>query len=155
MDPQLKLRLMMLAFWLFMVLRTLKPFVLALKSRSWPSTKAKVITSSFDRAGNVYSPKVIYKFTHNSREYQNDNINFMGVASAWKGKAISVAQRYPEQSLVTVFFDPNKPENSVINPGVERSTYVSFFILTAFCLGVAFIVQILNFIWPGCQPNCR
>jgi hypothetical protein len=153
-DPQLTLRLVMLAFWLFMVFRFLKPCVLALKSKSWPTATATVVTSTFDRAGTVYSPKVIYKFTHNGREYQNDNITYLGVASTSKQKAITAAQRYPERGNVTVHFDPFNPQNAVITPGVELKHYASFVLITLFCVAVVYIVQILNFIWPGCQPNC-
>ena len=145
----------MLGFWIFMVLRFVRPFVLGLKSRSWPTAKATVVTSSFARGRAAYIPKVTYKASHDGREYQNDTIRFLGAAAVTQESALAVAQRYPERSEVTIHFDPSDPRKAVIVPGVEAKHYVGLAFLTLFCLGVAFIVPVLNLIWPGCQPNCR
>lgn len=156
-DTQLKIRLMMLAFWLFMVGRFFKPFLLAIKSKSWPTTLATVASSSLDGGDANYGhngPKVIYRFNHNGREYVSDNVTYLGIVGTSKLNAVVVVQRCPEGSQVAVRFDPANPDNSVIIPGVHWAHYVSFAVLTAFCLAVAFVIQILNFIWPGCQPNC-
>ncbi len=57
MNPQLQLQLIMLAFWSFLIYKSYKPFVHSLNSVNWPTIKATIVTSSFDRNGNVCMSK--------------------------------------------------------------------------------------------------
>lgn len=154
MNPQLQLQLMMLGFWLFLMYKFYKPFFQSLKSVNWPIVKAIIVTSSFDRNGNSYSPKLIYRYKICNIEYQNDTYTFLGKSPISKSGAIEVSRNCPEGSLVDIHVDPNDPQNSVIVAGVHWSNILSFIALTVFCLCVAFMGQILDFIYPGCEPNC-
>ena len=154
MEPQLQIRLMMLAIWLFMAYKTAKPYLLSVKSVSWDKVIGTVTTSSFDRDGVIYIPKIIYQYSINGHEYLNDTYTYLGTASLSKANAIKTAQAYPVNSELQLYVDSNNYQNSVIIPGVHWLQYMSFAGLTVFCLTVAYLVQILNFIWPGCQPNC-
>lgn len=154
MEPQLTIRLIMLGLWVFIVIKTAKPFIFSRKSMHWPKILAAVKISSFDRQGNIYSPKIIYHYQYEENEYQNDTYSFLGVAGFTKKQAIQISKEHPEGSLIQIYVDPKQSNNSVVIPGVHWLQYVGFILLTAFCLSVAFLIEILNFIWPGCQPNC-
>jgi len=155
MNPQFKLLLIMFCFWLFLVYKFYKPILIGRKSYQWTKTPALVTTSSIDRNSNAYQPKIIYKYSFQGKEYINDIYTYVGDAGyITKSKAIETAQKYPEGSEIQVFVDPDDPQNSLILRGVHWVQYGAFALLTLFCISVAFIVPILNFIWPGCEPNC-
>lgn len=154
MDSDIQLKLIVLGLWLYIVYRSAKPFLLGYRSVNWKKITGNVTTSTFDREGSFYSPKIIYKYSVNGKEYMNDIYTYMAVSSLTKKKSIKIVQSYPERSNIIIYIDNDKPENSVIVPGVHWSQYLSFLLVTLFLLSVAYIVPILNFIWPGCEPNC-
>ncbi|MCH1929913.1 DUF3592 domain-containing protein [Shewanella sp. A25] len=154
MEPELQIKLMMLGLWLYLVYKSGPNLFLSIKSKKWKKSSSIVTTSSFDRTGNSYSPKLIYKYAFNGREFMNDTFTYLGTSSISKSNAIKIAQLYPEGSSMEIWVNPEKPEQSVVIPGVHWMQYVSLLILTLFCLSVAYIVPILNYIWPGCEPNC-
>jgi len=154
MDPQSKLRLLMLVIWLLFAIRSAKPLLLSIKSKNWNKVNATVDESTFDRNRNIYSPKIIYRYFYKGKEYLNDNYTYLGTATLSKKQSIMAAQNHPKNSQIQVYVDENEPENSVIVPGVHWVQILSIVLITMFCLAVANLVEILNFIWPGCEPNC-
>ncbi len=154
MEPELQLQLIMLGLWLFSLYKSGPKLILSIKSKNWTKRTALVTTSSFDREGHIYSPKIIYKYTFNNCEYMNDTYTYLGTSTISKSQSIKIAQSYPEGSNMDILVNPDNPQQSVVVPGVHWAQYVSLLILTLFCLSVANIAPILNFIWPGCEPNC-
>jgi len=148
MDSELKLQLLMLGLWLFMAYRMAKPLLNGIKSTSWKSQSATVTTSAFDRTGNEYTPKIIYKYTINNQEYMNDTYTFMGAGYIGKKKSINIAQQHPEGSLITIFVNPLNPEVSVIVPGVHWLQYASLLLITLFLVSVAYLGPIIEFMCP-------
>lgn len=150
-----ELKLLILGAWGFLLFKSAKPYLLGKGSQSWKKIKGVVDLSSIDRAGNDYCPKIIYRYTYNGKEYINDTYTFLGTTSFSKKKAINTAQKYKTGEAITVFINPNNPSISVLVPGVHFFQYLALIGITMLFLGAAFIVEILNFIWPGCQPNCK
>ena len=153
-DPEIQLKLLMLGCWLYLMYKTLPDFILSLKSKRWTKTNAVVTTSSIDREGNFYRPKLIYKYTVNNKRYINDTYSYLGQASFSKSSAVSIAQSIPEGSSIDIYVNITNPQQAVVVPGVHWLQYASLLILTIFFVAVAYIGPILNFIWPGCEPNC-
>ena len=155
MDTELQLKLLMSGLWLFMAYKSYKPFSLNQKSYGWVKSTGLITTSSIDRMGNTYHPKIIYKYTHQGKGYINYIYTYLGVGHITKSKAIEISEKYPEGSETEIFIDPVDHENSVIVRGIHWYQYFSFALLTLFCVSVAYMGPILNFIWPGCEPNCK
>jgi len=153
--PGLQLKLLMLGIWLIGAFRYAKPFTLALKSKAWPLTTAKVLTSSFDRNGMMYVPKIIYRYKISGQDFTDDTYTYMGDYATSKSAIQKTIKRFPEGSDISVHFDPSDPQQSVIVPGVHWVQYVNLAALTLILGSIAFIAEILNFIFPGCQPNCH
>lgn len=128
--------------------------MLSIKSKYWVKQAATVTTSSFDRKGNTYSPKLIYKYSVKNHEYMNDTYTYLGTSTISKSQSIKIAQQHPVGTEISIFVNPDNPEQSVVIPGVHWVQYLSLVLLVVFFVSVAYIVPILNFIWPGCEPNC-
>jgi hypothetical protein len=153
-DPGIRLKLLMLGVLLFVLYKPIKSIILGLRARGWRKIKATVTASGLDRESGVYYPKIIYNYTVNGREFTDDNYTFCGAITNSKAHALAAVRANPVGKEIVVFVNPEEPARTVVVPGVHWSAYanVAFFVLIFG--SIAFLVEILNFIWPGCQPNC-
>lgn len=88
-------------------------------SQSWHMTTGKVIKSRVEVSGGdnaSVSPRVIYEYDVYGRTYQGQQIragdNFMRISSS--GSAYDTIDRYPVGAAVTVYYDPNNPQDSAL-----------------------------------------
>ncbi len=101
-------------------------------SLSWPHTQGKVLESYVrqdtreDFEDNtttvVYFPEVRYGYTVNGEEYVGRQISFGGVPGGTRPSlAQKVVDRYPEGAEVTVYYNPDKPSEAVLEHGAPSS----------------------------------
>ena len=111
--------------------------VIAERSAEWPQVKGKVLTSrvveSISDKGTNYSAKVKYEYEVVGVRYTSDRIKF-GARSLGKGSAVATWERYPAESEVTVYYDPEKPSSSVLEQEMEQGS--NFF---ALLVGLVFL----------------
>jgi hypothetical protein len=110
-------------------------------SASWPTAEGVVLSSevslSTDAEGSdSYSPEVTYRYLALDSSYENRTIKFGENSYGNRRKAQEIAARYPVGKSVTVYFDPDMPARSVLEPGVSAGSYIVlgiglFFILIA------------------------
>ena len=113
-------------------------------SASWPTadgivTRSEVTFSTDAEGGDSYQPKVTYKYEANNLSYENDTIKFGENSYGSNRKADEIAGNYPVGKNVTVYYDPERPERSVLEPGVTGGSYLvlgigAFFILLTMIL---------------------
>jgi hypothetical protein len=91
-------------------------------ARAWPATSGRIVTSSVeekrlpgDRPNVRFAPRVAYEYEVEGRRYQSERIAFRDVfwSLAPQGPAAQVA-RYPEGAAVTVYYDPQRPQDAVL-----------------------------------------
>ena len=96
-------------------------------SLGWPTTDGKIITRTLggvrfeEYDGDFYTKIeafIRYQFTVNDVTYTSTSIN----ATDTLYHRYDVAVRYPEGKVVTVYYNPRNPNQSVLEPG-----FVSFF----------------------------
>lgn len=94
-------------------------------ARSWPSTQCTVISSevrhhaSDSDSGTTYSVQILYSYVVAGVEFRSDRYNFMsGSSSGYEGKR-AIVDAHPPGSSFLCFYDPDKPEHSVIDRGVS------------------------------------
>lgn len=120
-------------------------------SEKWPAVdgvieQSEVVTSRGDDGDTMYAAEVLYKYTVDGREYQSDNVYFGGdYRSSSSSGAYEVVNRYPVGDTVKVHYDPDKPENAVLEPGVTWMSYLVYGIGLVF-----FIVGLLLVLGPIC-----
>ena len=118
-------------------------------SASWPTangiiTQSVVSHSTDSDGGDTYSPEVTYSYKVDNTNYINSTIKFGENSYGNRGKAEEIAGNYHVGKKVTVYYDPEKPDHSVLEPGVSAGSYIVigigvFFIIITF---VAVLISI-------------
>ncbi|NOY48334.1 MAG: DUF3592 domain-containing protein [Chlorobi bacterium] len=149
----------MFAIWLGFVVFSAKKFIRGKMSTNWPKIIATVKSSCIETKNGgkglaFYSPKIEYQYSLNFRNYSNNNFTYMGTSGFTKRYAEKYVKKYTVGSEIEVSYNPKSPEMSVIIPGVHWGQYASMLFLTLMFFSFGYIAEILNFIWPGCEPNC-
>lgn len=93
-------------------------------SEHWPTTSGRILTSevsshrSLNSSGThttIYEPKIVYEYVVNGQRYQSEQINFSMVAGmSGSGYASTLVGKYPEGSIVPVFYNPDNPSEAVL-----------------------------------------
>ena len=102
----------------------------ALESAGWPHTEGTIRESQLvtqeQRDGSfVYRVRIVYAYTAQGIEHQGGRIRF-GVedsASPNQDRAERWLEEYPPGRVVTVYYDPQAPSNSVLEPGAHGDVY--------------------------------
>lgn len=136
--------LLIVAFAWFGV-RTLVKYFRARKtvraSMGWPAVQGRVLEAYVghhsDDEDTVYYPVVRYAYTVAGQEYTSDQIAFgPEVASSMDAlQAEKTVARYPEGSLVTVYYNPDNPQEAVLER--RLASPVAALVIGAGFLGVA------------------
>jgi hypothetical protein len=120
-------------------------------SASWPTADGVVMRSEVTRStdsegGDSYSPEVTYSYNVNNTNFVNDMIKFGENSYSSRRKADEIAGNYPVGKNVTVYYDPEKPERSVLEPGVSAGSFIVIGIGVFFILITLVIVPITYFL---------
>ncbi len=112
-----------------MLIKLVASFRKASQSKQWSTTKGEIISSeldaqtSADEEGNrstTYIAQVFFRYQVGGLEYESSRINFnYGMRTSNIRKQQSIVEQYPQGSAVTVFYDPDNPEESVLERRVN------------------------------------
>jgi hypothetical protein len=134
-----------LAFWGWNILQD------ARASASWPTADGIVSSSEVDHStdaegGDSYSPEVDYQYTIDGQNHINDTIKFGENSYNSRRRAEEITATYPVGRQVTVYYDPEQPDKSVLEPGVTAGSYIVLGIGVLFIV-IALLVAPLTFIF--------
>jgi Protein of unknown function (DUF3592) len=93
------------------------------ESLSWPTTRGVIIEAEVHRSeGNsksrpTYSPRVQYSYAVDGTEYMGKRIRFAAIGSGDRSEAAAVVKKYAPSTSVEVAYKPDKPSESVLEPG--------------------------------------
>ena len=96
-------------------------------SESWPTTSG-IITHSeinqFESDGTtMYSSEINYDFTVDNKPYSGDRITLSSGSSSNSIREVkNELQAYPTGANVKVYYDPELPNNAVLEPGADFFT---------------------------------
>ena len=102
----------------------------AKKSTKWPKVEGRITSATSSSETEDMKPQVEYCYTVNAQ-------NYTGTLSLPSGDvhlsdyAKVHAEKYPIDSSVTVYYDPESPENSTLEPGVRDDDWLIFWL----CVG--------------------
>ncbi len=108
------------------------------RSLRWPQVKGKILASELIEDPNVdlhsithYSLDIAYEYEVGGVRYKSERVSFEGrIMSSTKLRVERVEAGYPTKAEVLVYFDPDNPAFSVLEPGVElRSAWYGLFLL--------------------------
>jgi len=112
-----------LSFWGWNILQNAKA------SSSWPTAEGMVTSSEVARVsdadgGVTYSPELTYEYSTSNTAYEGHTIKFGENSYSSRRKAEGIASGYPIGKKVIVYYDPQDPERSVLEPGVSGGSYI-------------------------------
>lgn len=113
---------------------------------TWPSTLGTVTSSTVERRssgdGYSYYPVVHYTYQAIGQSYQGNRI--MPGPQVGGSGAQNIVARYPAGAQVMVYYDPNKPSESVLErslPGYIKWLWVTVVLTDLFLCGLgAFLI---------------
>lgn len=114
-------------------------FRIGRRSRGWPTTPGVVASTGISSDGGgddsevKYVPELQYEYEVESDTYVSSRYGF-GTTPTFNERSAArswIEERYPEGGEVTVHYDPDRPDRSVLEPGAGRS-------LMAVVVGLAF-----------------
>lgn len=108
-------------------------------SASWPIAEGKVVSSQVEHStdsegGDSYQPKVNYTYSVAGVPYSGRQIKFGENSYSSRRQAEEIANRYPVGDSVAVYYEPENPEKTALEPGVTAGSYIVFGIGAIFVL---------------------
>lgn len=114
-------------------------------SMTWPTaegviTESEVTKSEDAEGGDSYKPEIAYQYTVENQRHESYTIKYGENSYGSRGRAQTVADTYPVGRQVIVYYDPEQPGRSVLEPGVSSGSYIVlgvglFFILLTLIIG--------------------
>jgi len=93
----------------------------------WPVTEGLIRSANLKMSPwrRFYYADIVYDYQVAHVAYTNSRITFGNFWSVNRNHdhALSVLQRYAQGTKVTVFYDPNDPQNAVLETGVTDQTW--------------------------------
>lgn len=116
------------------------------QASSWPSTLGTVTLSTIEMrrnndGGSTPYPVVHYDYRVMSQPYQGNRV-MPGLAVGGSG-ARKVVERYPAGAQVTVYYNPDKPSEALLErsmPGYLKWLWIILVILDVFLCGLAAVL---------------
>jgi hypothetical protein len=106
------------------------------RTRSWTTTFGRVLSSGVEETEPVseeerpsslglYQPKVVYEYEADGKRLTTDAIQVRGNVRTTTTirHEQGLLGRYPAGESVTVYYNPDKPEEAVLEPGVPRGLF--------------------------------
>jgi len=111
------------AWFIFSLVSAVKAF----QTNSWPQTQGTVLSSGVEKQSSSkgpskYIPVIQYSYNVGSNNYISKRYSpsIITGTALW---AKQIADSYPEKSIVTVYYQPGKPEKSTLVTGLHSSNY--------------------------------
>lgn len=153
--------LFLLGFGVFLVVFSLRSKKRAGDSQSWPSTTGRISSASIkeststDDDGSVsvaFYPAVEYNYQVNDVRYTGRRLSFGGIqARSSRKPAMAALERYPEDAEVTVYYNPAKPEDAVLERKAGSFTWGLaggiFLLLLGGCLVCGLLASVVYHTW--------
>jgi len=120
----------------------------AMESKNWPSAGGRItisgVSENYDSDNNsvTYNAKVAYNYTVNGLSYTGSTVAFGDYSSSDPSHAGSIVSRYPVGKSIKVYYDPDNPKTSVLEPGAGWNSFVGLMV------GIGFgIIGIIGFLF--------
>ena len=140
--------------WFFGV--AVRNIFLGFISRKWHPAVGKIVSSKVkiesggdaSQSGEIvwsgsyrYSPEVVYEYTANNARRSASKVFFSETDSRNLQSNQTIVQRYAAGSMITVYYDPARPDRAVLEPGVKPGNITTMIVAGAFALlGVGIVL---------------
>jgi len=101
------------------------------ESKSWPTVEGEITTAEVldkrkpGERHSTYKARIEYQYSVEGVAHSGDRVSFAGdVSSSNRGAASELTARYREGSKVAIYYDPEDPSDSVLEPGMTAMVYL-------------------------------
>jgi hypothetical protein len=112
--------------------------LIAIASRRWLTTEGVVLASELQRSeekSGTYTSQVSYRYSVDGKDYVAERARFGDhIGLGWSAPARRIVGRYPKGARVRVHYDPDKPADAVLEPGMTA------YFVGEFVIGVGFML---------------
>lgn len=144
------LTLIFLIFFPFAIWNAWRTIQTAKASASWPTTTGTITVSETVKRMFRPQPRVSYSYAVDGKPYTGRRISF--AAAVPPKETPSVLARYPVGQTVTVQYAPDKPSESVLEPGSNRNVAAQFRTLLA-CFIILVIANVGLYLLRGMEAQ--
>ncbi|MFK8050521.1 MAG: DUF3592 domain-containing protein [Halioglobus sp.] len=121
----------------------------SLSTKSWPKTYGEITKSSLKKGTrisngstfDVFSSDVAYRYVVDGNEYFSNRIKWLDHRSNNEAFHKQVIEKYSLGKMVNVFYDPKKPENGLLEPGLSTGNFIA---LLFFLFGLGSMTFLLS-----------
>lgn len=127
---------------IFLFLNFFYLFYMSKKTKMWNAVKGKVLSSNIDSikyvgedAAQSYKARVEYQYSVNGESYSSKRIfygDYLRSNMPWRAKKI--IKKYAKDEMVTVYYNPQNPKDSVLETGLNYVVYKTLFVSVLFIL---------------------
>ena len=125
-------------------------FIMAIRSRSWPSVPGRITTSRIDRmSGSAFgrsssSAVFVFEYSYEVNGQQHAGNRVAMVPRGWfsLGRPTDLHKKYPAGMELPVFYDPIKPSLCTLTNGVPGRSWSFYAIVGMF--GLFALMALLN-----------
>jgi hypothetical protein len=120
----------------------------AKQSANWPTVEGKIesseVTQRHDDKGTSYSADICYSYPVKDRTYKSSRIWYGGgFSSSSSGEFYRLVDRYPKGKVVAVHYDPEHPEEAVLEAGAFFTSYILYVVGWVFLvIGVLVLLSV-------------
>ena len=159
MNPELQYKIFMTVFVASISVYFVRTLYFGFVSSKWPITQAIATKSHVEKrnvykGGTAYVPVIEYKYTVGSKNFTSSRLTYSGLFGTSKKHADEQVSYFPKGRKFNTYYNPKKPQQSVLVTGVHWLNYLAIIVTLSIFVGLFYLLEILNYIWPGCQPNC-
>ena len=124
----------------FLWFMVVSPILKTRAAKTWTETQCRILSSEVeehtDEDGTSYKPRIKFEFEHDGLRHEGDDYSFsiMSGESQW---ARQIVKQYRPGEQHTCYFDPNDPNDSVLNREMDWSAsgfFLPVFIPSIFLL---------------------
>jgi hypothetical protein len=122
---------------LFAFSPSLVAFLRGQASHRWPVTGGRILRSQVRQEqgeATIYIPEVRYQYRVKGQVYESSTIAVVEHHFAWPDRAVAMIAQYGIHQPVNVYYHPQKPAISVLQPGVDRRLAITLAVGVGVCL---------------------
>jgi hypothetical protein len=106
-------------------------------SEGWPTTAGSIVSSQVtsevnDDGTRMYGAEVRYRYTVDGSAHESSRISFGWMGSSIQSQAQARVDRHPVGKKVRVHYDPSRPGEAVLEPGISDGAGAAFCLLMVF-----------------------
>ncbi len=122
-------------------------------SKNWSSTTARILAADVEMRrsstasgdSTSYYPTVVYEYAVNGQRFQSRRIRFGSeIGYGFQRMAEKIVAKYPNGTLVSVFYDPENPAEAVLEQSAGGSNRL-YGCIVLVILGILLVTGIFSF----------